>query len=548
MNAARARNGHVSRRGFVLIAVMVIVGIAMLVVLATLILVRAETATAATHERSAQSRALAWSGVQAIGATLDRQRDRILAGSTPHIDGEITIYEAAGRLGVVRLVPFSDDEPIRAEAGRVDLNHADAAALAATGLVDAALAGRIVAARQARGGRFASELELLEVDGVTPEMLFGSLDRLASPTRGAGPGVARASSGREGAFGPVGVRSSAAGLLDVVTVHGVEPMLQRDGSPQLRLGDGWSEALERAVTEKFGAEFATALHPLVAGGTLVDDAALVAALRSRNVEPRDWPKPLDAFTTEPGDYHGGRLDLNSAPYEALLALPGITPPQAAELVRQRDGLSFDDRATATWPLLRGVVDADQFQAIADRVTVRCWMWRVRFEAGEVAASDAEGGGDDATAADSPSLDAPVIWEAVIDLTTPEWRVAYLRDATLLPVAIAMAAAPEARAERDDARRTAAASKSDDTPSTDAGGASTPNPSGSGAERPPDEPTPKADGPPDEPTPKADAPAHESVPSANAPKSDKPGADAEGAPSKPSKPTRPVTRPVGRWRT
>lgn len=506
---ARVGSSDDCRRAFVLIAVMVIVGIAMLVVLATLVLVRAETATAATHERSAQSRALAWSGVQAIAATLDRQRDRILAGAVPRVDRSITIYETSDRVGVVRLVPFGDEEPVRAEAGRVDLNHTDAAALAATGRVDSALAEAIVAARQARGGRFASELELLEVDGVTPEMLFGSLDRLAPAGRGAA-GLATEATGDAGVA--TGVRSSAAGLLDVVTVHGVEPMLQRDGSPQMKLGDGWTEELAQAVVKRFGQEFADELQPLVKGGTLVDDAALVATLRTRNVEPRDWSVPLDVFTTEPGDYHGGRLDLNSAPYEALLTLPGITSPQAAEMVRQRDGLSLDDRATPTWPLLRGVLDAAQYEAIAGRVTVRCWTWRVRFEAGEVAASVA-GAGDDGT--DDAPLDAPVVWEAVIDLTTPQWRIAYLRDATLLPVAIALAAAPGADDQRD--QRDQRDERADSKPAVE-------------RPLPPDDPTPSAVPPSDEPS---------SKPPSNS--------DASATPApKPS--SRPVVRPVGRWRT
>ncbi len=37
------------------------------------------------------------------------------------------------------------------------------------------------------------------------------------------------------------------------------------------------------------------------------DAALVATLRARNVEPRDWPVPLDVFTTEPIDAGTGAI-------------------------------------------------------------------------------------------------------------------------------------------------------------------------------------------------------------------------------------------------
>jgi len=417
------------RRGSVILAVMVVMAVALLIVVGMLSVVRGEVAAASTAPRTTQSRALAWSGLQAIGTSLDRQRDRILDGAAPTLRRQIVLVDDDRRLGVVRLLEFgSDGQTLVAEAGKIDLNSVDLESLAATGLVDEALARRIIEHRdRLGGGRFRSEIDLLAVPGVNATLLYGTLDRLVLDPR---VGVPRGA-GRE----QRGV--TVQGLLDAVTVHGIEPALQRSGVRRINLNRPWSSELGERVDERFGGGASTALRQLMQAGTTFDRENRIAEVLAQfNVPPTEWNDILDAFTTESGDLHGGRLDLNTASAEALLSLPGLTPPQAAQIVREREALSEDELAARTWPLLRDILTPEQFGAIAHRVTTRSWTWRFRMAAGEVDAEDPDG----------PLLN-PVVWEVVIDLTAPAWRIAYLRESTLLPLAAAWSA--DSDDEKDD---------------------------------------------------------------------------------------------------
>jgi len=462
------RLGRPCPRAFVLIAVIIVAGVALLVTAGILMLVRGETAGAATLERSAQSRALAWSGVQAIGTALDDQRAAILAGEAPTIDGELIIYESGSRLGVIRLLPVEGDNSLLApQNARVDLTGSDATALTATGLVDSEMAGRIIAHRGSLGGRFQSELELLSVPGISTKLLFGELlsggggaglgsEGLSEGRRGTGTNAGSGVRGGGGAGGGEtieidemarsrGVTASARGLMDVVTVHGYEPMLQRSGASRIQLVPPWTDAIAKAVTERFGEGAADGVRGLMERPDL-EESLLGKALAGLRLAPRDWVDPLDVLTTEPGEYHGGRIDINRAPYEVLLAVAGMTAPQAAEIVRQRESLSAEERSTPVWPLLRGIVEPEEFGNFVHRLTVRSWLWRVRLVAGEVAAETPE-----------EELAHPIIWEVVFDLSTPRWRIAYMRDITLLPTAAALAASAMSDTSDDEVDGSAEAS-------------------------------------------------------------------------------------------
>ncbi len=76
--------------------------------------------------------------------------------------------------------------------------------------------------------------------------------------------------------------------------------------------------------------------------------------------------------------------------------------------------------TLAWPGIQGIVQPEAYDELAGRITTRSWTYRVRLAAGEV----------DADSTDDPPAGAG-IYEAVIDLSAPRPRVAFLRDITLL---------------------------------------------------------------------------------------------------------------------
>ena len=117
--------------GFALVAVLVVMGGALLVATSLLFVAQAEIAGSAVAADRAQAHALARSGVVAVIARLNEQRQEILDGRTPRIDEEFVIYETAGRIGMVRLLAVGPGgEVLVPEASKRDLQYADAGALA----------------------------------------------------------------------------------------------------------------------------------------------------------------------------------------------------------------------------------------------------------------------------------------------------------------------------------------------------------------------------------------------------------------------------------
>ncbi|MHC4970163.1 MAG: helix-hairpin-helix domain-containing protein [Planctomycetota bacterium] len=430
MRATRSRHD----RAMALIAVLLVMGGAVLIATSLLFVAQAEMAGSARTADTVRSRALAWSGVQAAIVRLNEQREELLEGSTPRVDEQFVIYETGTRLGVARLLPVGPGgELLVPEAGKLDLNSADAQILADTGMLDEPQAEAIIAYRDGTLSRpYQSVGELLAVEGLSAETLYGPIEDL---------GAGDESMSAEGGL-VAGVESGAPtelrGLGDVATVYSFEPALQRSGRLRINLNTPWSEELGERVADRFGSDVAQTLQRIMESGTTFEtEAKIFEVLRFFQVPAEDWPDIVDTFTTEEGDFHFGRLDINTAPYEALAALPGLEPEQADEIVRVRDDLGPDERATIAWPAVEGIVEPEAYDLLAGHITTRCWTWRLRLAAGEVDAEDPE----------ADLVDA-VVYEVVIDLSAPRPRVAYLRDVTWMRATARIAAAVDFEPEED----------------------------------------------------------------------------------------------------
>jgi len=368
-------------------------------------MVQSEQAGLAQAQDEAQGRAMAWSGVRAVMSVLNDQREQLLNSEMPALRDQYTLYEVGGRAGVVRLLPVGGEgRRLVAESAKIDLNRATSAMLEATGRVEGGLAEEIVATREgSASGVFQSVGELLGVEGMTPEILYGVPE--------APVGDADLKDGES---------ATATGLASVVTVYGVEPALQRSGKLRINLNVPWSDELGNRVTERFGDQAAAGLKQVFEGGTAFEDEAkLYQVLRFFNVTPGDWPDVVDTFTAAEWKYHYGRVNINVASEEVLLALPEITPEQAAALVQIRDDLDENERNSVAWPAIQGVVNPEQYDDLAGWLTTRSWTFRLRLMTGEVDMDEPDG-----------PLQYPLIYEVVIDLASPRPRVAYLRDITM----------------------------------------------------------------------------------------------------------------------
>jgi len=483
-----------ARRGLVLLGVLLIVALGALVGTTLVVAIAAERSLVEGALGRERAHAMAWSGVLAATAELADQRDDLLAGVDPDLTDDWTLIEAepddpAGR-GVVRLVPFDDGALARAEAARVDLNTATAEALAALPGISTSTAGAIVRARAAapfasieelaRDVDLASLLAPAEPDdqtrfGLDPSPRPTPRDLLTvfafdpETTAGVGdaePGLARLDLGGdwtderqaelEERLGPAVGRALGAALRSDDPPASLEALVTAFGP-----GPSADDALAAAIdTVTFSP------HPFAIGRLDINrgSAAALATLPGIDETRAD---AIDTVTFSPHPFAIGRLDINRGSAAALATLPGIDETRADAIVAARERLDAEQRRSTTWLLETGELTRAEFAALADRVTTRSTVWRVRVEAG----FDTSDPVDDAQQAfDLPEADEfgvalpevnegsalrhRVVLEAVIDVSARRPRIAYLRDVTSEPIVSALRSAAAARVADGRPARTA----------------------------------------------------------------------------------------------
>ncbi len=411
-------------RGLVILVVLVVVTLSALI--ASSVLLMGESASEeATHDRrGAQSRLAAWSGVQAVMSRLSSQRDDLLDGGAPVLPESWTFPVAGGGPApAFRVVGVGGRMTATSENARLDVNLASAEMLESLPMIDVALARAIVGARP-----FSSMAELAGVAGVTPALLYGEV-------------------------GDDLVESDApASLFEVLTVFSFDPNIQRGegengeahrGERRINLGLGWSEELERGVTDRWNESAAAVLKNLFEQGESLERTSDVVGLYRRfGAAPADWVEGLDALTTVDSEHVRGLVDLNRAPPAVLAAIPGIDESAAGEIGDARERLGLDQRTSIVWPVIEGILSEDEFQQASDWLTTRSMQWRVRIEGGTQTGSGL------ARDASEAALRDRVVYECVIDVSSRRPRVAYLRDVTGLELALAMGRTIEPELELD----------------------------------------------------------------------------------------------------
>jgi hypothetical protein len=239
-------------------------------------------------------------------------------------------------------------------------------------------------------------------------------------------------------------------LIDLLTVFSFDPNVQaglededKRGRLRVNLNVPWSDRLARAIEDQWGREVVQVAKELFDGGAdFTSDASVVRLLAQLQSDVDGVRNVLDSVTTSDDMYRLGRVDLLRAPVDVLAALPGIDRSMAFDIVDTRERLSADARLSPLWMVQEGLMSLTDFAPLADHVTMRSLVWRVRIEAGYrvleptegvagVADSVLEGLARDES--EDVLLDR-VVYDAVIDVSSERPRVAYLREVTMLDLA------------------------------------------------------------------------------------------------------------------
>ncbi len=345
-------------RGIAVLVVLVVLAIGALAGTVALLAARSAGEATSVSAGRIQSRLTMRSGVLVLEQLALEQRNDVLGGAEFEVDDPIELFTEGNRAGMFRLDARMTETPVSLDA-LLDVNTATAEMLSNLPGMDETLGDAMAAALPVRSLR-----ELLEVEGVTVELLYGEYDE----------------TGR--------LVSQGVPLASLLTVGSVDPGVTA-GVGETPAGRG-RVGLDRFTYSSFEPELAELVGEAAAGECvqfLMGQSSvpalpgpLASAALKGGVEPSAVGLWLDALAGEKAT-RAGCVDINRAPVEVLAVIPGFGPEVAQQIVDARQSLGAEETASILWPLEQGIVDEEGMLAAVDRITTRSVRWVLRAEAG-----------------------------------------------------------------------------------------------------------------------------------------------------------------------
>jgi DNA uptake protein ComE-like DNA-binding protein len=443
----RLQQGRSRERGFLLIAVLVIVVLASMVALSLLFRMRAEEAAFGASSGAEQGWYAALSGIQQAMAIARAAKEPSVWENNPSIfrhqfvvDDAIdkwyfTIYTAG--------LP-EENQPrfgLTDENRKLNLNNATAEMLSkctvlsgsqieaiagtnSTTAVTPSLADPLapeIFPLEAVRPRFSTLDELLKLPGFAPGVIYGEdANRNFHLDPNEDDGVLL--------FPPDDSDGQLfLGLQEVATVWSYEANLADDGSPRFQLNSTNRTVPEFIIPEKTATYiqaawtnkviFKTPAELLEAKLKVKDDAGKEVEFES-GVGPKELPIILDQLTTTFEARSIGLININTASVKVLQAIPGVEG-KAEAVVQAREGLGAERKGSAAWLYSEGFLTADEFRRAAPFITARSRQFRFNIIGYALPSGRYR------------------IYEVVIDTANDQPQVSYLRDITKLGLPFAL---------------------------------------------------------------------------------------------------------------
>ena len=440
-------SGSRHRRGFILVAVLILIMLASMVAISLLFRLKAEDTAAAAGAGAQQAWAAAMSGVQEAirvaaaakpGSTDWRNLPRAFRDRPVCDDGSdrwfFTVYSPPDNDALAELRYGLTDE-----AAKLNLNAAHTTNF--TGFPRLTVQ-HIAALRdfldfddfvrpEGAEQEYYSALpqpyavrnlpldtleEILLIRGFTPSLLYGedaNMNWRLDPNENDGDERPPADN-NDGRLD--------LGLQSLLTVSSYDPNLDNDGVPRTDLNNPADPLphveLPPALTN-FTAALRTNKFQLGHAADLLEAKLKIKDAAGKEVEipsgigKENLPVALDLFTTSARARTEGLVNINTAALEVLASVPGIDEPLAERILSTRRSISPERRTTIAWLYQESVVDAALFKRIAPFLCARSYQYSFRVVGFGL-----------------PSGRFRVL-DVVIDVAPDEPVVTYLRDLTRL---------------------------------------------------------------------------------------------------------------------
>lgn len=438
------------RRGFVLVAVLVIIVLVSMVAASLLFRLKASETASAASAGSEQAWAAAMSGVQeAFRIAGKTGLTPLELYDNPHAFRDRLVYDDGSDRWYFTLFSPGDSETLRElryglvdEASKLNINAAHTADLvklprltsamiqALRDFVDEDSSARPEGAEQdhydtlprryaVRNGPLSSVDELLLVRGFTPSVLYGedsNMNYRLDPNEDDG----------DTSFPPDnGDGRLDLGLRRYFTTASYDLNEDNEGFPRTNLNDPKdglpSGELPAGLTNFVAVMRANNIKVDVVSDLLEASFKIKPAGGGPEQEIRsgigkaELPALLDHFTATRQHRMDGMINLNTASAEVLATVPDIDEPLAEAMVSARKSVSPERKTTIAWLYQDDVVDAARFKLIAPHLTARSNQYSFHVVGFGL-----------------PSGRFRVL-DVVIDLASGKPVVSYLRDITRLGV-------------------------------------------------------------------------------------------------------------------
>jgi DNA uptake protein ComE-like DNA-binding protein len=164
--------------------------------------------------------------------------------------------------------------------------------------------------------------------------------------------------------------SASRGLLDCVTVYSRQPNRRSNGASRIDVRHPKNTALDTLLQQQLGSARAKQIEDAVSPHAATIKSVLEFYLTG-GVTAVEAPQLEDALTANDGDYIHGLVNVNTAPREVLLCLPGIGENYADTLVSLRQTKATDQLASVMW--ITEVVDRQNAVLAGPYVTTRSYQ-------------------------------------------------------------------------------------------------------------------------------------------------------------------------------
>jgi hypothetical protein len=379
-------------RGFLLIAVLVIVMLASMVALSLLFRMRAEQAGFSAASGSEQGWLAAMSGIEQA-MHLARATDPAEWQNNPSaFRHQYVLDDGSDKWYFTVFSPAPPEEDdlrygLVDENRKLNLNKATAEALQkctflSPAQVEAITGGPTNTADLTLGEsllqssarlHFSTLDELLKLPGFSPGVIYGedaNRNLRLDPNEDDG----------EILFPPDDSDGQLfLGLQEVATVYSYEYDIASDGSPRFQLNSSVRKVPEFIIPEKTAAYIEAAWsnnvvfkHP---SELLEATNKLGGVEMDSGVGAKELPTILDQLTTTFAARLVGLINVNTASAKVLHGVPGIGEAKADSIVQHRESLPPEQKGSIAWLYADGVLTAEEFRLAAPHLTTNSRQFR-----------------------------------------------------------------------------------------------------------------------------------------------------------------------------